>query len=539
MLRLLIVDDEPMFRESLVQAVDWGKLEIEVVGEAYNGCSALGILEDTAVDVIITDIRMPEMDGLELIRRASVLHPDIRYIVLSAFDDFILVKQAFLLGIVDYLLKSEIREDDLAKILTRQAAEIQRRAVQQIPGAAYAAEAGRQFTRQMLRSCVERRLHLPMASLPEKYAASVFAGGVYSVVLGIHFRDCHISTDQIYARLSESFELLEKIVDQHSGWIGYSEQQRYILFFFSQTKLSWRDFSYETEKLRCEVEHELQQICSSCTVSAGFSSLKQTSVLSRMKGEAERAFQLYFIRGCGKTWGYNRYLESCNNAELPDNRLFRRFIEFIKTRDIPGAVQHLKEFQLSPPGLRGSSVPEVVTLFSKYHYHLLSYCEQMKIDEDPDIRETLDHFLTLLAAAAPLNDLNEWLSDILNLVLAKTQGKNSLVNRVAGYIKNNYHREISLSGVAEHFNVNPSYLSRLFSRYIEKGFNAYLTEVRVVKARHLLETENLRVHEVAQLVGIGNPESFSRIFKRVTGKPPRDYLMGNPALPDKDVQIIR
>ncbi len=185
----------------------------------------------------------------------------------------------------------------------------------------------------------------------------------------------------------------------------------------------------------------------------------------------------------------------------------------------------MSKLQPAPPRqMNGKAAEEVPGLYEKFYNHLLAFCEQMGLDKELDLVNIMQQFRLLQTASLPLTEYHRWLQAAVDQIYLKLEGGNSLESRVARYIQENFAMDISLSDVAEIFKVNPSYLSRAFSQKHGQGFNAYLTEVRITRARILLEEGQMRVYEVAEAVGIGNPETFSRIFRRVTGKSPRDYL---------------
>ena len=118
MYRVMIVDDEPYIRKGLKNILNWEQTGFRITSEAHDGSDAFEKLNDRSVDVIITDIRMPNIDGIALIKKVSDTYPGIKFIVLSAYDDFRYVKEAFKLGVTDYVLKSEMTGEQFRRMLT-------------------------------------------------------------------------------------------------------------------------------------------------------------------------------------------------------------------------------------------------------------------------------------------------------------------------------------------------------------------------------------------------------------------------------------
>jgi len=524
MLKLLIVDDEPMFREGLIKTINWGALGISIVGEAYNGIEAMKILEKKSIDLIITDIRMPEMDGIELIRRVTVEYPNTRFIVLSAFDDFQLVKQAFQLGIVDYILKSEIRESDLQEIMNRQSKEVSlRKSFFNLQKTEYAERNSRLIMQQLLRNCVDRKLSLKETPQLQEYFTYSEEHPFYSVVLCLHHTDFSLEADSITQDLKKGIFLIDSSIANRNEWIGYIESHYLYLFHIPKKQLNWMEFSNRTEELRIELLQILRVENPSWELTAGFSSVRKSSILSRQKLEAEKACHFSFLRGINKSIGYNHYQASLTNPISDVRTMSKRFVTALKNWDIHNISADIVQYQLNPLYCNGSFQETIVNLYSKYYHHLLSFCEQMGIEEVDSINESFKKFTSILASSAPLDQMNVWLKETVNIIHNKMEDRHSLVGQVIRYLHNHYSSDLSLTEVADFFHVNSSYLSRTFSKEAGKGFSSYLTELRINKALNIMEEGNLKIYEIAEQVGMPNPESFSRSFKKITGISPREY----------------
>ncbi len=523
MLKLLIVDDEPMFREGLVKTINWEMLGCSIMGEAYNGIEALNLLKTVPIDLIITDIRMPEMDGLELIRKVTADYPDTRFIVLSAFDDFRLVKEAFQLGIVDYILKSDITESELKSVLDRQTQEINRRKIfaYQKKGN-YAERNNRLILQQLLRNCVERKVSFKEIPELREYFGYPEERPVYSVALRFHYTKYTAKMDTVSEYLAQGLFFAESLLIEKREWLFFSESNDIYLFYSPQNEISWQNFSAKTEELRIELQENLQKKDSCWKVTAGFSSVRKSNILSRPKTEAEKACKYSFFRGIGRSISYSHYQRSLDIPESDFQQLSKKFFLSLKNRNIDSIQDNLQYYCISPPLCKGSLLKSVQDLYRKYYYHLLSFCEQMSIDEP--LKEEFEKYLTMEIIHAPLSHLNSWLDGIIKLVHEKMTGHHSLVREVITYIHKNYERELSLTEIADYFHINASYLSRRFSREVGKGFSSYVMELRINKALELMDKNDLKIYEVAERVGIMNPESFSRNFKKVTGYSPREYF---------------
>jgi two-component system, response regulator YesN len=123
MIKLMIVDDESIIRKGIRTSIDWGALQVEIVGEAQNGKQALELVQQWMPDIVLTDIRMPQMDGLEFAQQLKQQYPYIKIIILSGYDDFNYARKALTIGVTDYLMKP-VGADELTTLISKIGDEI-------------------------------------------------------------------------------------------------------------------------------------------------------------------------------------------------------------------------------------------------------------------------------------------------------------------------------------------------------------------------------------------------------------------------------
>ena len=168
MYTVLIADDEAIVRMMLSSMIDWDEMELKLAACVSNGREALAYLEQHPVDILITDIQMPVIDGLELIRRVKEFHTQPEILVLSAYNDFPYVRQAFKLGIYDYCLKREIHEEMLKRHLTNMKQLLSQKGRAQTSGAEQVKD-----RKQLLAQLLRGELEPETAGLPERYYMAV------------------------------------------------------------------------------------------------------------------------------------------------------------------------------------------------------------------------------------------------------------------------------------------------------------------------------------------------------------------------------
>ncbi len=528
MQKLLIVDDEPLFREGLINTIDWSSLGIEVAGEAFNGKEALTFLIESPVDLVLTDIRMPEMDGLEFIRRAAEIYPGLCFIVLSAYDDFHQVKQAFQLGIVDYILKSEINTAELGDIVRRQ-----RHRIPVLPGdrtsltSAFADQGRTLFLQQILKNSIERRLAwTDMPDLPEITGTGGHAP-VCMAVITLRRTLSRETPEAIGREMNDALTRIEAFLTSREDWIHYRDMQQFVLIRRIRENRSdpgdWQSFGRTTEDLRREIGVLLSQTFPKMSVCAGFADPESHESLWRKKMEAEQSCSYSFFRGPDRTIASVHYRRSLDYPAVIPEAQFRAFSQLFEKRDWNGLRREIPAFQLLPLRCRGADLDEAENLFRRYYYFLNTLTGRLGMAGCPEILEALERFKSLEASKAVLEEYNGWLREVLLLICAKGENRFKISHRVIDFLEKNYARDVSLATVADALELNSSYVSRIFSRETGSGFNHYLLQFRIGKAIELMEQSPDKMYEIAEKVGFANPESFCRGFKKITGVSPGKY----------------
>jgi YesN/AraC family two-component response regulator len=347
------------------------------------------------------------------------------------------------------------------------------------------------------------------------------SGALCCIVLQINHTNPVIPPDQVRQERMRGRELVENHLQYSEEWIGYWDSESLILFFCSHSPVDWQLFSGRAELLRRDLSHAFRNAHPDLEVTAGMSSVRASGNPFRQKNEAEKACLYSYFRGVGRSIAYHHFQRSLEMESRDCETLFREFAALLNRREMDELKEGIDRFQLSPLRGNGGQRLEVQDLFRKYYYHLRSFCDQPVLESLDDM---FLEFSSLEAGGAALARYNDWLRRMVVQLQAKMSMSLSLSHRVTRYLETRYQGDVSLSEVAEHLQVNPSYLSRVFSREAGKGFAQYLQELRIHKAQELMEESHLKIYEIAELVGFQSPESFSRAFKKVTGTSPRKYF---------------
>ncbi len=536
MLRVFLVEDESIIRETLRDTVPWAQCGYSFAGEAGDGEMALPLIRQTKPDVLITDIRMPFMDGLALSRLVLQEFPDMKVIIISGYDDFEYARQAIGIGVERYLLKP-ITKNALMTVLDEVREKIEGERARMNYTAQFRREAQdyEQYARRRLfEEIVSGRLPVPQIyERAEK--------------LGLDLR-----------AQAFTIALISAVPDQHGVADGYSEPSarirdglvahflkypEYILFRWSLSTYALvikgdSDKIDETVRRCVSKVQELYETYDpeqNWYVAAG-KPTQRLSTLSECFNEVSRL------------WAYRHIVPS-------QHILTGETVSLLTAPDTENDLANLDVSKLSPAVLTGvmqdAGAQEVSSFVDEYINSLgdatgfKPFCQYLMLS----VRFTATEFvkglgisqkdflsalscLDMVGQNVTRDDLNRYLSDILLRAIElrdKAAGRQyrSLLKQAVCYIDANFQNEdISLNRVAKEVNISANYLSAVFSQEMGTTFVEYLTAKRMEKARELLHDSELRSGEIALAVGYKDPHYFSFLFKKTQGCTPREYRAG-------------
>jgi two-component system, response regulator YesN len=467
--RVLIVDDEPFFRSALRALLPWEKHGFAVAGEAIDGAEALAFLRREPVDVVFTDIRMPVMDGIELIRAARAEGLGARFVVLSAYDEFSLVKGAFLEGARDYLLKPELAADRVLVALAR------------IDGPA-GPPPTESPDRRLCLACFELD-DGPVERLVETLLAEAAAHG--GEVLSL--------ADPGQAAVALRFDPDRPLPEVFA----------------------------EVESFAAVVAAKVRG-AGGATVTCGVSTaVGGAPDLARLAGEARRACAYGFLRGRGKVINASRVPSA---ARTPFDRGGpARLTALLARRDADGLRDALPRLLPSDPRLTVEDIPAVRAHYAACLDAIEEFAASAPALDTARVRSQAALLRERLAGSADVPELNGLLREALGTAATMIGGASRLLRGALALVHDDPAAPLPLAAVARRLAVTPAYLSRVFSREMGVSFTAHLAEVRMRAAAALLGGSNLKVHEVAERVGYASVEHFSRVFRRVMGASPRAW----------------
>lgn len=548
MVKLFLVEDEIVMRDGIKRQINWEKEDIEFVGEASDGELAWPMILETKPDILLTDIKMPFMDGLELSALVRKELPDTAIIILSGYDEFVYAQQAVSLGVTDYLLKP-LPPGKLLECIRRVQEKIEQERAQP-ENNAWSEELARE-QKDAEKNLLFRALVTNDRSLKEILAMADHLGihisaRYYSVILmTVRGKENAMPSEQLRTELAA-------IPEQIPGWIFFDRNENG--FAMIGTANSEEEVSdTQKELIRCLKECVEKDAEHTWFIGAG-RTVGRISDIGKAYNSANKALSSRFITGMNRvvtadeTDSVKRDLSGLQVSPLPAEA--RASEKDAAALDIDQAVTNDNSRKMLEEYLRTGTLEEAEPflegLFQSIgednlnSYLLLTYLSM-------DMYFTMVRFLkdmgrqvneidkkcgdinSLLKGRITAEQARSYLTSYLKEVIAlrdhnteKRYGK--ILRQAVSYIDTHFDQEdISLNRVAQTVGMSPNHFSSIFSQELGTTFIEYLIGKRMERAKELLRTTQLRSSEVAYRVGYRDPHYFSSTFKKIQGMTPREY----------------
>ena len=516
----IIVEDEFLVRIGIKSFVNWQDIGINLVGEAENGKEAYNLYLKFRPQIIITDLKMPVMNGIALIQKIRIDHQDrlTKFIILSCVDEFALVQQALNYNVSHYFLKIEMTCKDFQDVLRAVVDELD---IQNAKTDYPAAQNEKQMLADLIISCYENNLidYRNAKSLLGKTAIDFDQKSYLCAIIHL-FRDPSARMTAAAANQSALLSLIsESIGNTRNCLVFYLEYDYYCLFieksfldlFFSRSGSSWA-VPETTQNNLCQYAnaHAIWGLSKSHT---GIGELPQA-----LK-EAKSA-----LEGC-----YFKNLSICQHSETDSSYALQshhiQLLQTITNEFIHLSQEFVIEYQLK---IRSLAVKQFATANEfKDELTFLLFWITAQVDV---LNEHLEQLVTSskeqIRPSATLDEsVHILLRFVKNCILTSSFNKRmpDTIKSALHYIGENSTRKIYLEEVAKFVHLNSSYLSSLFKRKMHCSFIEYVNIARVKKAQKLLIETNQPIYLISQIVGFPQEEYFYKIFKKTTQLTPSEY----------------
>ena len=530
-IKVFLVEDEVIIRSGVKKSINWEQEGYEFVGEASDGELAYPMILKEKPDILITDIRMPFMDGLELSRLVKKELPDIKILILSGYDEFEYAKKAIKIGVTEYLLKP-ISAAKLTEVLNAVAETIRQENEEKNLLETYFAEMRENTERDKMR-LFEKLLmgDLSMGEILE-------AGERFGMNLGA---SCYkIVLFKILANL-ENHVYAEQMVDACSS-VEQAASMMEGVYVFQRGVEGWAFLLTAQDEKSMEesakiLYQNLKQAMKNYTQLEYFGGIGSTvpriRSLKQSFREADRAFAARFVEEANQIISQKEFEKS----QMEEGLKMQGVVQIGKSREMlqkflsNGTREEVKAFsdayisRIEEENIRSTMVRQYVVI--DVCIVILSFCERISLANR--LQEEAEELQKMMQKIHSLSEIKKYVVRLLNEAIELRDAESGrrysdLIAAAKKEIENHYMtEEISLNTVAISVGMSPSYFSSIFSKEAGKMFVEYLTEVRIEKAKEFLMCSSMKTSEIGYEVGYKDPHYFSYIFKKVQGCSPKEY----------------
>lgn len=534
-IKVFLVEDEMVIRRGIKNSIDWEKEGYIFCGEASDGELAYPMIIKEKPDILITDIRMPFMDGLELCKLVKKELPNIKILILSGYDEFDYAKEAIRLGVTEYLLKpissgkllealngvsESIRREKEDKDLVRKHMEEMRENTE---------HEKQKFFEQMIAG------NLSMADALEtgkKYEMNLSAGMynllLFRFTLGKENRKSGELLGEAEYAIEKLTERLEYVFEFQRGVEGWA----FLLMADNEEQMS--------ERVK-ELSKDLEEIMKNYSTIAYFGGIGQPVArlreLEESFREAERALAARFTMELNRIISVED-IRMAQNVDTLDDIEITSFGEIEKTRTMlekflnNGAEDEIDEFvdvyinELPEENLKSVLMRQYIIMDA--YIVMMSFCEKIEGIEG-EMQAQSEELKNSMKTIQTLEEIKNYIRMLLKKIIGvrdTISGRrySDIIEIAKDQIRKTYMSdEISLNTIAAEVGMSPSYFSSIFSKEMGKTFVEYLTEIRMDRAKELLMCSSMKTSEIGYEVGYKDPHYFSYIFKKTQNCTPKEF----------------
>lgn len=528
MYRVILVDDEPLILAGIASLITWEDYDCTIVGKATNGPSGYDMIMEQKPDIVITDIRMPILNGLELVEKCKSSGCTFAFIVLTNLEEFRLVQKALSLGASDYLVKIDLNVEALSAALAR------------------AKESCDLLVRQKQHHLFHDFLKTNSEDQVKSYLNQLFINPAmesavpqqmdelypHPFIILFSLRPSHISfnpDEEIYDFRQAKSQIIDILG-------GVSQRA-----FDAYTLLPYNDSTYLLAASLTDTssyQSSVQSYCSKCntvlktyfelTAVYGISTIVPSAAkLPSALTEALTALEYYYYDSSENVVFYHGQSYHKSNAKSFN-------INFLK-KDLSASIAQ------NDSGHLHAIFQQIISLFeeckpSKEHatsacINIYTYLYSLFESEDNNYQDIFPFTINIAEQLGHFNslaDILEWLQSFCQklcrlLTDRKETRSDKLVEQAKRYVNQHYQEKLSLMDISDALNISYGHLSNTFKKFTGITLSDYIAGVKIEHAKELIDSHQYLMYEISDKLGFENPYYFSKVFKKITGISPRDY----------------
>ena len=533
MYKILLVDDEILVRDAIRENIDWGKLDCELIGDCENGKQAVEFVKTHEVDIVLTDILMPYMDGMELSHFLHDNYPDVLIVIFSGFGEFEYAKKAIQYNVSEYMLKP-VTAMELTKVIENMKEKLdsrkkEQRKMESLTQVSQDYHKNANVIRSKALDCLVKCTREVQVSLDElermgiTFQAASYRVAVFDIDTYSEMYQMDMDKQQESALMAfVLFNVGDEIVVQEKAGVVYQEGNNRVCIIFAGNRT--KEFSENIHRICHEIQKKVKEVIGLET---------SIGIGSWVRSPYEL---IYSYRLAAKAIDY-RYLLGGNllfdmEEKKTDNSIFLINDLETLTEAIKSGDRRLMEETL------GQIETEIKSALVEKSYACI-YLQQViraigntcqSLSEEPEkiiaqreaLLKAVTEQRTFSQAAALVEKYAQEVFDELQELNSSSGQRQGML--AMDYIQKNYMDPcLSLNSICSYLNISTSYFSTIFKDETGETFTEVLIRTRMEKAKELLENTTLKNYEIAEKVGFSDPHYFGISFKKITGKTPTEY----------------
>ena len=501
-MNIVIADDEEIILKWMKKNIEALSPENHVIASCINGMQVLNCCLNGSVDVLFTDIRMPVMDGMELLKKLNQNHVLPYTVVLSAYDDFSYARDCLKLGVSEFLLKSEITKDELEKCL-----QTAKERIKNNGKAEQKQSSPEEELEKVLLQYLEEPDYISRDAMRQVWNNCCGIRGKYAVFL-IRDTDRISNPDQLKEILPIAFP------DEKRGLYCLSKNERETVVLAEMIDGDLQKFT----------ENLYETIASFGGINMYISSSDAGKTVEELEGlyghsRDTLAYQLFYQHIGGLN--YETMKKRIGRLEALLEEMFEKLELLINSRkwnlileEMNQIFDYARKSEPEPAGMKRLFLNSLLNLY----WSCLEEADRRSFPIDKIIEVTnctdIDQLENMVLIQA---------KEIIRLLIGKQKKYSDSVFKIMQYMEARYAEPVTLDELANHVHMNRSYISHLFKKETGRNINAYLLEFRMEKAKILLESSNHNIQDICCQIGIPDSAYFSKVFKKYTGFTPIEF----------------
>lgn len=530
MLTAVVVDDDYPVVQYLSQAVKWKQLGIQLIGSYSNGVEAWEAIQFSMPDIVLTDIGMPKMNGLELLEKYSAVNHRFKAIILSCYNEFHYAQKAMKLNVVEYILKESLDVNQLDDILQKVCSDLssEKGRIAEVEhyknlGSRNQSAVNSKFLKDTLfQQSWTKDEWIEKGRLN---GISLRAKQYVTIVISIDRLAETIRTRQLnnHTILFAMENVLQELLSEQGNFVIFNYNSTdLVILYLTDDPSGELQFVHHTMQSCISTIKRYLKISVSCLIGQTVQKPEEirASLLPMLKEHEHR-----FYVGEFKVYTWKKVNFSSEDIYQEYSRFFSAINENIATHNEQGlrmviaeCASWIQAHQFSPDDAKEWVLQILLDLQMK-----------MKVTLQTGNSLSKDKLHRTVNEIVRMNHLQEWLTQYLCEILNKLsvitiQSTRAEVIKAQQYVIQNVSERITLEDMASYLNLNSSYFSRLFKRETNQNFIEYVNRVKLQKARELLQQSDKTVEEISDLLGYSNKSYFIKLFKRDVGATPKEYV---------------